>query len=261
MPTIRIDYPTTQVANLILARPEKHNAFNEEMITALIQTLEKLAQNKEIRVLLVSAEGKNFSAGADIHWMQKMKNYTEAENLSDAEQLAILMQRLKHFPKPTIAVVNGATFGGGIGLIACCDLAIAAHTATFCFSEVKLGLIPAVIAPYIKQVISTRHIQRYFLTAETFSAEKALSMGLLHQICDSDQVYNTALTLTKKMLNNSPAALSKVKQLITLTQNTSDFCSLQQETCQMIAKIRVSVEGQEGLQAFLEKRKPDWMIP
>ncbi len=259
MLTISIEYPTRHVANIILARPEKHNAFDERMIAELIQALDNCAKDENIRVLLLSAQGKNFSAGADLRWMQKMKQYTEEENFSDAKQLATLLQRLKYFPKPTIAIINGATFGGGIGLIACCDIAIAARSATFCFSEVKLGLIPAVIAPYISQTVPARQMQRYFTTAETFSAEKALAMGLLHEITDTDKLYDFALVLTKKILNNSPAALEKVKQLITLTETATDQAILQQETCKMIAEIRVSKEGQEGLQAFLEKRRPNWI--
>lgn len=248
------------VATLTLNRAEKHNAFDDELIHLLKTALDHLAQDEAVRVLVLKATGKSFSAGADLNWMQRMANYSQAENLKDAEKLAHLMHRLYAFPKPTIAVVQGAVFGGGVGLVACCDIAIASTAASFCLSEVKIGLIPAVISPYVISAMGERASRYYFLTAEVFSALQAQQYGLVHTLTKPEELELKTTQLLHTLLKNSPAALTACKDLIqTVAAELHINTQLIQETTQRIAAIRVSSEGQEGLRAFLEKRKPSWI--
>jgi methylglutaconyl-CoA hydratase len=246
------------IATLTLNRPEIHNAFDDVLIAELITALKNLESDKNVRVVLLAANGKNFSAGADIHWMKRMANFSEAENFNDAMQLARLMQTLNQLQKPTIALVQGAVFGGGVGLVACCDIALASPEASFCLSEVKIGLIPAVISPYVIAAIGERSARRYFLTAEKFDAQEALRLNLIHQIVPSDQLRNTALQIAENLLANSPQAIVSAKNLIAQVANNFIDENLIEKTAKEIAKIRVSKEGQEGLNAFLEKRKANW---
>ena len=242
--------------HIILNNPQKHNAFDEPLIQDLLDALKEMDKDTNIRVVFLSAEGPSFSAGADLQWMKKMAIYSEEENFQDAMKLALLMQTLNQLSKPTIALVQGNAFGGALGLIACCDIALSAPHATFCFSEVKLGLIPAVISPYAIAAMGERAARRYFLTAERFSAEEALKTGLIHSI--STNLLADGLILAKKIAQNAPLAIHKIKAL---SQKISS--SLNEEiiqfTVKAIAEIRVSPEGQEGLSAFLEKRKPSWI--
>ncbi|WP_372625400.1 enoyl-CoA hydratase/isomerase family protein [Arsukibacterium sp.] len=247
------------VANLVLNRPDVHNAFDDLMIAELIQVLDKLASNDQVKVLLLSANGKNFSAGADLNWMRSMAEKDYEQNLDDANELATLMHKLDKFPKPTIAMVQGAAFGGAVGLVACCDMAIATDTASFCLSEVKIGLIPAVISPYVMRALGERQSRRYFLTAERFSADTAKSLGLLHEIVSATELTQKADTLAEQLLQNSPAAMSAAKALIHNIYNRKISNNVVAHTTQAIAEIRVSDEGQEGLSAFLEKRRPNWL--
>lgn len=248
-----------QIAHIVLNKPEKHNAFDEHLIAHLLETLDIIEQDNTIRVILLSAEGTSFSAGADLNWMKKMATYSEKENFNDAMQLARLMQKLNYIKKPTIALIQGNAFGGALGLIACCDIALSVPEALFCFSEVKLGLIPAVISPYILRAIGERMARRYFLTAERFSAQQALAMQLIHQISDANHLMSDGVTLAQQIINNSPSALEQIK---TLTHDVSHQIineKIIEETASAIAKARISPEGQEGLSAFLEKRPPIWL--
>ncbi|WP_290611598.1 enoyl-CoA hydratase/isomerase family protein [Arsukibacterium sp. UBA3155] len=249
------------VANLVLNRPEVHNAFDDLMIAELIQVLDNLAANEQVKVLMLSANGKNFSAGADINWMRSMAEKDYAQNLDDANELATLMYKLDKFPKPTLALVQGAAFGGAVGLVACCDIAIASDTASFCLSEVKIGLIPAVISPYVMRALGERQSRRYFLTAERFTADTARSLGLLHEIVSAAELPQKADALAEQLLQNSPAAMSAAKSLIHNIYNRKISNNVVAHTTQAIAEIRVSDEGQEGLSAFLEKRRPNWLPP
>lgn len=245
------------IAHIILSNPEKHNAFDEHLIENLLQTLAEIEKDDMIRVVILSAEGSSFSAGADLNWMKKMSASSEEENLNDAMKLAKLMQKLNTLNKPTIALIQGNAFGGALGLIACCDIALAAPHALFCFSEVKLGLIPAVISPYVIAAIGERMARRYFLSAERFSAQAALNMELIHII--SGDLMTDGLNLAKQMANNSPCALKQIKALtLQITQKPIDE-EIIQKTAKAIANARVSSEGQEGLTAFLEKRSPAWI--
>lgn len=247
------------VATLTLNRPEVHNAFDDAMIAELIAVLRKLAKNTQVRVLVLAANGKNFSAGADLSWMRSMAQKNYQQNLDDASELATLMHQLDKFPKPTIALVKGAAFGGAVGLVACCDIAIADPNASFCLSEVKIGLIPAVISPYVMRALGERQCRRYFLTAERFSAQDALAMGLLHQLSAPDGLEQAAENFVVTILQNSPAAVSAAKSLLHNIYNRKISNNVIAHTTQAIAEIRVSPEGQEGLSAFLEKRPAAWL--
>lgn len=244
------------IARLTLARPELHNAFDAQMISELNDALANVAADQQLRVLILQAQGKNFSAGADLHWMRSMAEQDYQQNIADAGQLSRLMEQLDALPQTTIAQVQGAAFGGAVGLIACCDIAIADAAASFCLSEVKIGLIPAVISPYVMRAIGTRQARRYLLSAERFNADTALQLGLLHEV--SDQLAQRVNDLANQLLANGPAAMRAAKRLIhQLDQQVLDR-AVRDLTIAQIAEIRVSPEGQEGLTAFLEKRTPRW---
>lgn len=248
------------IATITLNRPEIHNAFDDQMITAMIDALHTIEHDADIRVVVLRAAGKSFSAGADLQWMQRMVHYSYEENLQDARQLATLMSTLYHFHKPTIAAVQGAAFGGGVGLIACCDMAVAIENVDFCLSETRIGLIPAVISPYVINAIGERAARRFYLTAERFSAAEAHRLGLVHAVCSAATFENTLTHLTDSIKQNSPAALTAAKQLITATSRAEINAPLIEDTAHRIAAIRTSPEGQAGLLAFLEKRKPTWSL-
>lgn len=247
------------VATIILNRPQQHNAFDDRMITELIELLDQLENNHKVRVLLLSAAGKSFCAGADLNWMRRIADYDLAQNQADAAQLAELMRRLNSFPKPTIAVVQGIAFGGGVGLVACCDIAIAVPEAVFCLSEVKLGLIPAVISPYVVEAIGTRASRRYMLSAERFSAEQACRLGLIHEVVEVTELEVTLAVVLKDLLAAGPAVQIATKALIQAVANKDIDDSLVDYCAQLIAHIRASSEGREGVSAFLEKRQPNWV--
>lgn len=257
--TITTSLTTSGVAELVLNRAEVHNAFDDSMISELISALKSLAANPAVRVLLLKSNGKNFSAGADLNWMRSMAEKNYQQNLEDAGQLAELMRQLDCFPAPTIALVQGAAFGGALGLVSCCDIAIAEQGASFCLSEVKIGLIPAVISPYVMRAIGERASRRYFLTAERFDATTALNLGLVHQLVEAGGLHGAAEHFVGTLLNNSPAALRSAKELMAVVHNQPINQQLIDSTSARIASIRVSNEGQEGLNAFLQKRTPAWI--
>ncbi|MCZ6488808.1 MAG: enoyl-CoA hydratase/isomerase family protein [Gammaproteobacteria bacterium] len=246
------------VASVTLNRPEQHNAFDDGMIAEMIELLGQLEQDDRVRVLVLRAAGKSFSAGADLNWMRRMADYDLARNTDDAMQLAELMRRLNCFPKPTIALVQGAAYGGGVGLIACCDIAIASKQALFCLSEVKLGLIPAVISPYVIEAIGARAARRFMLTAERFSAEQACRLGLVHQVVEAQELDTTLDSILEFLLAAGPAAQAAAKDLIRAVSNQPIDSDVIQNCAQRIAQIRATSEAREGLDAFLEKRKPNW---
>lgn len=242
------------IAILTLNRPEVRHAFDEVMIAELLSLLKNIATNNEVRVVVLKSIGPVFCAGADLAWMQKMVNYTPAQNEADARQLAELMHTLYTLNKPTIALVEGHAYGGGIGLIACCDIVIAQSKAQFCFSEVKLGLSPSVISPYVVRAIGLRQAQRYFLTAETFDAKTAQHLGLVH-VCavDENAFHAEAEAIVQQLLNNGPEALAKTKVL--LEHNVPINEELINYTIQHIAALRTSPEGQTRIKAFLCSKK------
>jgi len=259
MPAHQLEIDARGVARLTLNRPEQHNAFDDALIDALNQELEKLALDDSVRVVVLRAQGKSFSAGADLNWMRRLADYDEAQNHADAMRLAELMRNLNQLPKPTIARVQGAAFGGGVGLVACCDIAIASEQALFCLSEVKLGLIPAVISPHVINAIGARAARRYMLTAESFDAERACRLGLVHEVVAAAELDATVEKLIERLLDCGPRAQSAAKDLILAVAGRPLDQGLVEETARRIASIRASAEGREGLNAFLEKRSPDWI--
>jgi len=244
------------VAELILNRVEVHNAFDEVMISEMIHAIESFANDNQCTMLILRANGKNFSAGADLNWMRKQAKMDVGQNLADAQELAKLMHVLDKFPKPTIALVQGAAFGGALGLICCCDIAIANTHASFCLSEVKLGLIPAVISPYVVRAMGNRQARRFMLTAERFSADMALTHQVIHDI--NDDLDAAAAPFVEAFNANSPQAMAWAKNLVSHLENGVIDAATRNFTSEQIARIRVSDEGQEGLNAFLEKRTPAW---
>lgn len=247
------------VATLTLDRPDVHNAFDDVLIAELTTRLNALDADSAVRVVVLAANGKSFSAGADLNWMKRMAQYSEAENLRDAMQLADLMRTLDRMHKPTIARVHGAAFGGGVGLVACCDIAVAAREAQFCLSEVRLGLIPAVISPYVVQAMGARAARRYFLTAERFGAEEARRLGLVSEVVDADKLDESVGALTSHLLKGGPHALAAAKDLIAAVADRPIESTVVEDTARRIASQRASAEGKEGVAAFLEKRAAGWV--
>jgi len=260
MEFVRIESNVAGIQSIVMARQEVHNAFNDQMISELIEAIAQCQQNPECRVVILKSEGRNFSAGADLTWMKRMAGLSEQENLDDANRLARLMADLYQLPKPVIAQVQGGAYGGALGLVACADIAIASHDATFCLSEVKIGLVPAVISPYVVRAIGERMAGRYFLSAETFDAQTAKNMALIHECVPEEQLDEQVMNLARRLLDNGPQALSNAKSLLhrlhgdTLDEHTIRY------TSELIAQIRVSDEGQAGLHAFLNKEQPPWIL-
>jgi methylglutaconyl-CoA hydratase len=246
------------VARLILARPEKHNAFDDAVIAAFTEALESVGNDAAVHVVVVGGEGKSFSAGADLDWMRRMADYGEAENLADARALAVMLCTLNELPKPTIARVQGATFGGGVGLVACCDIAVASKAAIFCLSEARLGLTPSTISPYVVAAMGANNARRYFLTAERFDAVAAERMGLVHMVAAPERLDHAVDDLVAALLQNGPMAISECKQLIRRVASGPVDEAMIEDTAQHIARVRASAEGKEGVRAFLEKRPPAW---
>jgi len=245
-------------ATLWLNRPERHNAFDDALIAELSAALAELAADSTIRVVLLAGRGKSFSAGADLAWMKRMAGYTAAENEADAQKMAEMLHRLDSLPKPTIALVQGAAMGGGVGLVAACDIAIAAEDAQFAFSEARLGLTPATISPYVIAAIGPRAARRYFLTAERFDARQALGLGLVSAVLPAAGLAAAASKLADILCQNSPGAMAEAKRLIADVTGRPIDAALRSETARRIARQRATAEGREGVAAFLEKRKPNW---
>ena len=255
---VRLAIDDRGVATLTLNRPDVHNAFDDQLIANLTHKLRELAHNHDVRVVVMAANGKSFSAGADLNWMERMARYSEAENLRDAVALADLMHTLSALPKPTVARVQGAAFGGGVGLVACCDVAVGSPAASFSLSEVRLGLIPAVISPHVIAAIGERQARRYFLTAERFDAAEALRIGLLHVLVEEQQLDAAVQGIVDQLLKAGPKSLAAAKSLIASVVNRPIDRALVEDTAERIARIRVGAEGREGIAAFLEKRAPSW---
>ncbi|WP_114764621.1 enoyl-CoA hydratase-related protein [Vibrio rhodolitus] len=256
MTDLLLEQDKNGVVWLSLNRPEKHNAFDDQLIAELLVQLDKFASDPSVRALVLGANGKHFSAGADLNWMQSMAKLSQQENAEDAKQLALLLHRLDTFAKPTIALVHGAAFGGALGLICCCDIAIGTPDSRFCLSEVKLGLLPATIGPYVIRTIGQRHSRRYFLTAELIDSNTALQLGILHHL--DEQPAQLAKAITAQLTQHGPQALMAAKALCLRCNNQPIDQDLMAYTSKAIADARVSPEGQEGLRAFFAKRSPVW---
>ncbi len=248
------------VATITMCRADVHNAFDDELIDRLRRELQGLENDPTVRVVVLAAEGKSFSAGADLNWMKRMAEYDRAENLEDAKNLGKLMAVLFRMRQPTVAMVQGPAYGGGVGLVACCDIAIASEDAHFCLSEVRLGLIPAVIGPYVIHAIGERQATRYMLTAEKFSAERARELGLVHEVVPAARLADKRGEVVDALLRGGPRALSEVKNLVSyITNSATQDEKVVRDTAGHIARVRATEEGQEGVAAFLEKRKPKWV--
>lgn len=258
---IRLEIDARGVATVWLNRPEVHNAFDDRLIAGLTARLRELAHTADVRVVVLAALGKSFSAGADLNWMKRMAQYSEGDNLRDAVALADLMHTLSVMPKPTVARVQGAAYGGGVGLVASCDIAVASLSASFSLSEVRLGLIPAVISPYVITAIGERQARRYFLTAERFDAQEALHIGLVHAAVEEARLDETVAGIVGELAKGGPRALIAAKDLIAAVSNRPIDRRLVEDTAERIARIRVTPEGKEGIAAFLEKRPPAWIKP
>ena len=249
---------THGVATLTMNRPELHNAFDDQLIAAMTTQLRALEADPQVRVVILAAAGKSFSAGADLNWMKRMAAYSESENLRDARALAELMRTLDGLAKPTIARLQGSAFAGGMGLVACCDIAVAVIGAVFSLTEVRLGLTPAVISPYVVRAMGQRMARRYFLTAERFSAQEALRMGLLHAVVPDAELDKTVEAFVSDLLKGGPVSLAVTKDLVATVSREKLDSALIEHTATRIAKLRVSPEGQEGIGSFLDKRAPKW---
>lgn len=247
------------VATVTLNRPEIRNAFNDEMIAELTDVFNNLGTNDEVRVIVLAAAGKAFCAGADLNWMREMAEYSYEENLADADKLAQMLKTIYECPKPTVAAVQGDVYAGGMGLVAVCDVAIAVNIANFCLSEVRLGLAPSTISPYVIKALGARASQRYFLSAEVFDSKKARQLGFIHERVSEESLEDTVAALCTKIAKNSPDAVKTCKRLLHDIAGAPITDELIADTVKSIADIRASTQGREGVQAFLQKRKPDWL--
>ena len=247
------------VARVTFNRPEVHNAFNDQMIEELTHVFKDIQKRESVRVVVLTGEGESFSAGADINWMRKVKDYSFEENLKNSLKLADLFYFVYSLPKPTIARVNGTAIGGGTGLVAVCDIAIASSVAKFSFSEVKLGLVPACISPYVIRKCGEGRTREFFLTGERLSAEKALSAGLVNQVVPPEELDEAVEDLVSQLLSSGPQAIGVCKELLGNVPSLS-FEEAKEYTARVLSGLRISDEGQEGTKAFLEKRKPKWNI-
>jgi len=248
-----------RIARITLSRPEVRNAFNDEVIQELKAAFETVGARDDVRAVVLAAVGPAFCAGADLNWMRRMADYTREENVADAGQLAAMLKTIYECPKPTIAAVQGDVFAGGMGLVAACDMAVSVDTATYCLSEVKLGLIPATISPYVIRAMGVRASHRYFLTAERFSAEEAQRIGFVHELVNAEALDAKVNELAQALVSASPAAVKACKQLVQDVAERPIDAALIAATVQGIADIRASEQGREGVQSFLQKRKPAWL--
>jgi len=249
------------VATLLLNRPEVRNAFNDEVIGELTRAFGALSVRKDVRCIVLAAAGPAFCAGADLNWMRRMADYTREENLADAAQLAEMLRVIYTCPKPTIARIQGDVYAGGMGLVAACDMAVSVDSANYCLSEVRLGLFPATISPYVIRAMGARAAHRYFLTAERFDAREAHRIGFIHSVASADALDARVAELTQALLGASPNAVKACKLLLQDVAGRDISAELIDRTVQGIADIRASDEGQEGVQSFLQKRKPSWLVP
>ena len=256
MATLNIQ--TGAVATVTLNRPEVRNAFNDEVITELTQAFTQLGHDDQVRAIVLAASGSAFCAGADLNWMRRMADYTHAENLADAAALAEMLRVIYTCPKPTVARIQGDVYAGGMGLVAACDMAVSVDTANYCLSEVKLGLYPATISPYVIRAMGARAAHRYFLTAERFDAAEALRIGFVHAVVPAEQLDDKVNEFTKALVTASPNAVRECKALLQDVAGQEIDAALIARTVQGIARIRASAEGKEGVQSFLQKRKPNW---
>jgi len=248
-----------KVATVTLNRPDLRNAFNEQAIAELARVFDELGRNDAVRAIVLAANGPSFCAGADLNWMKKMAGYSHDENEADAMRLAAMLRTIYLCPKPVVARVQGDCYAGGMGLVAACDIVVASEAAGFCLSEVKLGLIPATISPYVIKAMGEQAARRYFITAERFDATEAQRIGVAHAVVAPEALDATVAGIVKALVNNSPHAVRQAKTLVREIVGQPVDDALLLDTAGRIAAIRASTEGREGVASFLEKRKPTWI--
>jgi methylglutaconyl-CoA hydratase len=248
-----------KVATVTLNRPDVRNAFNEAAITELALAFDELGRDETVRAIVLAANGPAFCAGGDLNWMKTMAGYSDAENLADATRLADMLRTIYLCPKPVVAKVQGDCYAGGMGLVAACDVVVAVYEANFCLSEVKLGLIPATISPYVIKAMGENAARRYFLTAERFPAREAHRIGFVHEVVTADDLDESVEAIVKALVTNSPNAVQQAKVLVRDIAGKPVDDALLADSARRIAQIRASQEGREGVASFLEKRKPSWL--
>ena len=253
---LTIDGP---IARIWLDQPDTRNAFDDIVIAELTQAFVEAGVAPQVKAIVLGANGPAFCAGANLNWMRRMADYTRDENIADAGKLADMLRTIAECSKPTIARVQGDVYAGGMGLVAACDMAVSVDTAWYCLSEVKIGLVPATISPYVIRAMGARASQRYFLTAERFSASEAHRIGLVHEVIEADALDAKLDELLKALTSASPAAVRACKTLLADVAGRDIDDALIAKTVEGIADIRASDEGREGVQAFLQKRKPSWL--
>ena len=258
-PTYLLERSPDGVVRLTLSRPAIHNAFDDRQIDELTAAFRDLAADDAVRAVVLTGAGRSFSAGADLNWMRRTSTYGEAENLRDANALAALMKALYELPQPTVARVNGAALGGGTGLVACCDVVVAGESAVFGTTEVRLGIMPAVIGPYVIAAIGTRQASRLMLTGERITAYEAARIGLVHEVVPADQLDAAIERVVSQLLKGGPRAIAAAKRLVHDLAGRPIDQGLIDDTARRIAALRATPEAREGLSAFLEKRKPGWI--
>ncbi|HER00359.1 MAG TPA: enoyl-CoA hydratase/isomerase family protein [candidate division Zixibacteria bacterium] len=247
-----------RIARITFCRPEIHNAFNSDMIRELIDTFNKMKDDKDVRVIVMTGEGKSYCAGADLNWMRAVKDYSYEQNLKESLELAALFRLIYEFPRPVIGRINGAAIGGGTGFVAVTDIAIAADTAIFSFSEVKIGVVPACISPYVVKRVGEGRAREFFLTGERLTAQRALDSGLVNQAVPAEELDTAVDKMIKQILTSGPDAIGVCKSLLHNIAN-QNMDEAEKYTAEVIANLRKSPEGQEGMDAFLNKRKPNWV--
>jgi methylglutaconyl-CoA hydratase len=250
---------TDRIGHVALNRPDVRNAFNEQSIAELALAFDELGRNELVRAIVLGANGPAFCAGADLNWMKKMAGYSDSENCADAMRLADMLRTIYTCPKPVVAKVQGDCYAGGMGLVAACDVAVAVGTANFCLSEVKLGLVPATISPYVIKAMGEQAARRYFLTAERFDAKEAHRIGFVHEIVPAADLDAKVAGIVQALANNSPNAVREAKTLVREIAGAPVTEALLEDTANRIAGIRASLEGREGVASFLEKRRPSWL--
>lgn len=255
---VLVEKSNRHIVSITLNRPEKRNAFNAVLIAELLQAIQSIAADASVRVVIIHGNGDNFCAGGDIQWMQDMAKASAVDNVKDSQMLADLLYQLYHLPMPTITLAHGAVLGGGLGLLAASDIVIAGKHSSFGFSEVKIGLAPSTISPYVIAAIGERAAHYYFLTGERFQAAEAQRIGLVHHLTEEDALLRTGAAFAERLLSNSKTAMRETKSLIRQVAREKISPQLSKFTAEHLAKLRTSPEAQEGLKAFLEKRDPNW---
>ncbi|RLF59383.1 MAG: enoyl-CoA hydratase [Thermoplasmata archaeon] len=246
------------IVTISLNRPDVHNAMNEQLMKELTQCFQEMSKDKKVRIIILTGNGKSFCAGADLNWMKSMVNYSKEENIRDSRLLLDLYETIYQCPKPVIGKINGHAFGGGIGLVAVCDLVFAIPGCKFAFSETKLGIIPSVISTYIlRRIIGISHVRRLFLTGERFSSEYAEKIGLLDYIIEENEIDEKIMKYCSILKSSGPISIQEIKELLNSYEQLS-IKKYKEHTVEKISELRVSKEGQEGINAFLEKRKSSW---